>query len=160
MEVCEEVEAERAGQDGSCHPSHSILLFALSLGHLALCRNLITSDWSLAYLTPPTLPRTLSGSKSSLLSRGCLITSLPACILRSFAGGQEAVRPQASIKDFSALRNPSFHGPGRGSFKTMDNLKTQVIQRIGQSLHHFGFALECMLIFIVNKLDTMGIWAI
>lgn len=39
----------------------------------------------------------------------------------------------------------------------MDNLKTQVIYRTGRCPHHFGFALECMLSFTVNKLDAMGI---
>jgi hypothetical protein len=40
----------------------------------------------------------------------------------------------------------------------VDNLKTQVTQRVGQCTYHFGLALECMLTFIRNKWDASGNW--
>lgn len=74
-----------------------MLLFALSLWHLTLCRKLVTSDQSPAHLTPSTLLRTLSGSRCSnnwtwaqnphkppLLIPGCLITALPPHAPSSF----------------------------------------------------------------------------
>lgn len=77
--------------------SHPMPLVCSVLWLLAFCRNLITSDWSPAHLTPSTLLRKLSGSKCSknwtwaqnplkspLLSPGNLIASLPAHALSSF----------------------------------------------------------------------------
>jgi hypothetical protein len=47
---------------------------------------------------------------------------------------------------------------GRSAVGAVDNLKTQVTQRVGQCTYHFGLALECMLTFIRNKWDASGNW--
>lgn len=42
-----------------------------------------------------------------------------------------------NLNQGQAAQGPGFHGSGQGSFKTMDTLKMQVIQRVGQCPYRF-----------------------